>query len=232
MGLFVARRRRGKELESAKMPMKILGAGFGRTGTFSLKRALETLGFGPCHHMYEVRQRPDQVELWMSAATGQKPDWSEAFKGFQSQVDWPASAYWKELHAHFPQAKVILTDRDPEAWYESIRQTILPASEIGRHADANPIGRKASEMMYKTALLGIFEGRLQEKDFAIQRMLDHRQEVIDTIPPEQLLVFGVGDGWEPLCRFLSVPEPDGPFPSGNSVKDFRALKPYLEQSSG
>lgn len=213
------------------MSLKILGAGFGRTGTLSLKFALDQLGFGPCHHMYEVRQSQQQVDWWHAAAMGQKLDWDAVFTGFQSQVDWPGSVYWKELSAHFSDAKVILTDRDPDAWYDSISKTILPASERGRHEDPDPLNRKASEMMYHISLQGIFEGRLGDRDYAIKRMLDHRQEVIDTIDADRLLVFGVGDGWEPLCDFLGVPVPDQAFPRGNSVAEFLARKPYLTRNT-
>ena len=212
------------------MSLKVLGAGFGRTGTYSLKIALEILGFGRCHHMYEVRQRPEQVAWWMAAARGEILNWDEVFDGFVSQVDWPASYFWRDLSSHFPEAKVILTDRDPDEWYESIRRTILPASEIGRIKDPDPVNRMASEMMYQIALKGIFRGRLADRDFAIALMRAHRQEVIETIAPDRLLVFGVGDGWKPLCEFLEVPVPSTEYPSGNSVAEFRARKPYLVEA--
>ncbi|MBL4874017.1 MAG: sulfotransferase family protein [Rhodobacteraceae bacterium] len=214
------------------MVLKVLGAGFGRTGTHSLKIALEQLGYGPCHHMYEVRQRPEQVEWWLSAARGETLNWDKVFEGFVSQVDWPASYFWKELSTYYPEAKVILTDRDPESWYKSISRTILPASEIGRYEDPDPTNRKASEMIYQIALKNIFEGRLGEKDFAIATMQAHREEVIDTISPERLLVFDIAEGWEPLCAFLNVECPTEPFPQTNSAKEFRARKPYLANRSG
>ena len=210
------------------MPLKVLGAGFGRTGTLSLKRALEELGFGLCHHMYEVRQIPQQVDWWLSAAKGGTQNWDAIFKDFSSQVDWPASFFWKDLSAHFPDAKVILTDRDPESWYESISKTILPATEIGRIEDPDPVNRKASEMIYQIVLQNIFNGQLGDRDYAIKRFLDHRAEVIDTIPADRLLVYKVGAGWDSLCDFLQTQIPDTPFPVGNSVSEFRARKQYLE----
>jgi len=209
------------------LTLKVLGAGFGRTGTHSLKLALEQLGFGPCHHMYEVRQRPEQVESWLAAARGESLNWGEVFDGFASQVDWPASYFWKDLSAFYPDAKVILTDRDPQSWYKSISRTILPATEIGRHEDPDPTNRKASEMIYQIALENIFKGRLGDEDFAISTMLAHRQHVIDTIPAERLLVLNTADGWAPLCDFLKVEQPDEPFPRSNSAKEFIARKPYL-----
>lgn len=211
------------------MTLDVLGAGFGRTGTYSLKLALEALDFGPCHHMYEVRRDPQQVDWWLAASKGAKLDWDAVFDGYRSQVDWPASYYWRELAAHFTDARVILTDRDPDSWYESISQTILPASERGRFEEPDETNRKASEMIYRIALQGIFEGRLGERDYAISRMMRHREEVIETIPKDRLLVYGVGDGWEPLCRFLGVPVPDIPYPRGNSVAEFIERKPYLKE---
>lgn len=209
------------------MTLEILGAGFGRTGTHSLKTALEMLGHGPCHHMYEVRQIPEQVDWWHDIADGATPDWDRVFAGFRSQVDWPASAYWPQLVQHFPHAKVILTDRDPEGWYASISRTILPATLIGRVEDPDPVNRRASDLIYKIALEGIFEGRLADKDFAVSKLMENRRAVIDAVPPERLLVFDTAMGWAPLCAFLGVDVPDAPFPQTNSVAEFRQRKPYL-----
>jgi len=131
-------------------------------------------------------------------------NWDKVFEGFVSQVDWPASYFWKELSTYYPEAKVILTDRDPESWYKSISRTILPASEIGRYEDPDPTNRKASEMIYQIALKNIFEGRLGEKDFAIATMQAHREEVIDTIsraPPRIRYSRGLGTALcFPECR--------------------------------
>ncbi len=136
--------------------------------------------------------------------------------------------FWKDLIVHYPNAKVILTDRDPDAWYESISQTILPASEIGRHKDPDPLNRHGSEIIYQLVLQRLFEGRMGEREFAINKFLEHRQEVIDTIPADRLLVYRAGDGWEPLCQFLSVPIPNVDFPRGNSIAEFRQRKQYLD----
>jgi hypothetical protein len=204
-----------------------VGAGFGRTGTLSLKTALERLGMGPCHHMYEVRQSPEQIAFWQDASLGKPLDWDQVFAGYTSQVDWPAAAYWRELSAHFPQAKVILTVRDPEAWYASIVRTILPSSERGRTDDPDPIGRAGSEIIYRIALQGIFQDRLADKAHALEVFARHQREVIETIPADRLLVYNVSEGWAPLCRFLGVDVPDDPFPSGNSTAEFLARKTYL-----
>lgn len=210
-----------------RVTLSIIGAGFGRTGTLSLKTALEQLGQGPCHHMYEVRRSPEQMVLWHQASCGAIMDWDRVFVGYRSQVDWPAAAYWRELSAHFPLAKVILTVRDPEAWYESIVRTILPSSERGRTDDPDPAGRAGSEIIYRIALQGIFQDRMADKTHALEVFAQHQREVIQTIPADRLLVYNVNEGWAPLCRFLGLNVPTGPFPSGNSTAEFRARKPYL-----
>jgi hypothetical protein len=207
--------------------LAIIGAGFGRTGTLSLKTALEELGLGPCHHMYEVRRSPDQIAYWDAASRGEPMDWDRVFAGYVSQVDWPAAAYWRELTAHFPNAKVILTVRDPEAWYASIAKTILPASELGRTNDPDPMGRAGSEIIYRVALQGIFQGRLADKAHALQVYTKHQRDVIGSIPASRLLVYNVNEGWDPLCCFLGVGVPKAPFPSGNSTAEFLARKAYL-----
>lgn len=207
--------------------LDVIGANFGRTGTYSLKVALDMLGFGPCHHMYEVRQSPRQIGLWDGIARGAQPDWDDVFQGFGSQVDWPASAWWKDLARHYPEAKVILTVRDPESWYDSISKTILMSSTIGRTQDPDPTGRIGSDIIYRIVLEGIFRGRLTDKAYAIDVFNRHQQEVIESLPPERLLVYDVHDQWDPLCAFLGVDVPDAPFPEGNSVADFRARKGYL-----
>lgn len=209
------------------MGLNIIGAGFGRTGTWSLKQAIEILGLGPCHHMYELRRSARQIALWQSIAAGGPADWDVVFNGFFAQVDWPAAAYWRQITAHYPQAKVILTHRNPEAWHDSMLQTIVPAATIGAEQDPDANGRAGSAIIRKLVLEGIFDGRITDRAFALNRFAQHRQEVIETVPPDRLLVFDVRQGWAPLCAFLNCPIPETPFPSGNSVSEFRARKPYL-----
>ncbi len=209
------------------MALSIVGAGFGRTGTRSLQEAVEMLGFSPCHHMYRVRSSARQLELWQGIADGAVPDWDEVFQGYSAQVDWPGAAYWREIASHFPQAKVILTVRDPDAWYTSMLQTIVPSATVGSEVDPDPAGRAGSEIIRKVALERIFQGRILDRAYALDCFARHRQEVIASIEPGRLLVFDVREGWEPLCTFLGCEVPDQPFPSGNSVAEFRARKSYL-----
>ena len=108
------------------MTIEIIGAGFGRTGTESMKRALETLGYGPCHHMYEVLKRWDRYDDWLRILKGEaEPDWPRLLEGYRSSVDWPVAYYWRELAELYPEAKILLTVRDAESWYASMDKTIL-----------------------------------------------------------------------------------------------------------
>ena len=213
--------------ERKRIAMRVIGAGFGRTGTHSIKTALERLGLGPCHHMYEVRNNPATLGVWQEAAGGAAMDWAAAFRGYVSQVDWPGAAYWSEIAGAFPDAKVILSVRDPEEWYESIRQTILPSVRIGRQRTDDDFARDLAEMIHRTVDVGLFGGRLHERSHALKVFAEHIEAVRDTISRDRLLIFSVADGWKPLCDFLGKQMPDGPFPSTNSKEEFLRRKPEI-----
>ena len=187
------------------MTLAVIGAGFGRTGTESMKRALEALGLGPCHHMIEVLKDPRQQEQWRDVAGGAAPDWDTIFHGYGAAVDWPSAYFWRELSAHYPDAKVLLTVRDAEGWYESFANTILKVLQSGGSPDS--VGEKLIGE-------GVFGGRAGDRDHAIAVYEKSIAEVQASLPPERLLTYRVGDGWEPLCRFLDRPVPDMPFPRG------------------
>lgn len=186
------------------------------------------LGWGPCHHMHEIRDHPEQLSFWNSAACGETMDWDQVFKGYVSQIDWPGARYWRELIDQFPGAKVLLTYRDPEEWYNSLRQTIVPSAAIGRSADPNPHTRAMAEMVYKTVHLQVFGGRIEERDYAIRVYLDHIREVQAAVRADRLLTYDVKDGWQPLCDFLGVPVPAQSFPHKNTRDEFLSRKSFLE----
>jgi hypothetical protein len=182
------------------MALEIIGAGFGRTGTNSLKIALEFLGFGPCHHMFEVRDNPELLPDWQRAAMGERVDWDQVFRGYRSQVDWPGARYWRELTEHFPNAKVVLTVRDPQGWFDSVQATIAPfLAARGSHADAHV--NAIAEMAYQTIVVPLFDDRLSERAHAIDVFEDHIAEVQATIPGDRLLTFDLREGWAPLVLF-------------------------------
>jgi hypothetical protein len=198
--------------------LEIIGPGFGRTGTNSLRLALEHLGFGPCHHMFEVRDKPELLPDWEAAARGEKMDWSKVFRGYRSQVDWPGARYWRELVEHFPKAKVILSVRDPDQWFDSVQATIVPfMAARGKHPSVHV--NAIAEMGYQT-VAPIFGHRMSERDHAIRVFRKHIAEVQAEISSDRLLTFDLKGGWKPLCEFLGVDVPDIPFPKTNSSKAF------------
>jgi len=198
------------------VPLRVIGAGFGRTGTFSLKLALEQLGFGPCYHMVSVFQTPGAAEHWEAAAAGRPVAWQEVFSGYQSTTDWPACDYWRELSAEWPDAKVILTLRNPDSWFRSTQDTIFGTANILLGSDTS-IGR-----VMRAILARHFSGDAHDRDMLIAGLERHNAEVIGSVPPDRLLAFDVAEGWAPLCTFLGVTVPDAPFPRANTTDEFRA----------
>jgi len=196
------------------MALKVIGSGLGRTGTMSLKLALEQLGLGPCHHMVEVFQHMESVPLWVAAGAG-KPDWEAIFAGYQSMVDYPGARFWRELIDYYPQAKVIHSLRDPDRWFESTQATIFaPGSGA-----ADPQGPMRE--FFGMVRSGI-DGPLDDRAFMIDYFKRHTERVLASVPKDRLLVFEASDGWAPLCAFLGVPVPDTPFPKENSRAEFQA----------
>jgi len=201
------------------MTIKLIGAGFGRTGTTSIKAALEELGFDPCYHMIEVLTDPSQVAIWQAAISGKPVDWSTLFADYQATVDWPGCTFYQELLATYPEAKVLLTVRDPEKWYDSTAKTIysLPRSSTMRIVKLFvPHFRRFYAMNEQLIWQGTFGGRFEDRQHAIAIFQAHIEAVKQTVPADKLLVYDVREGWEPLCKFLGVPVPEGkPFPRLN-----------------
>jgi hypothetical protein len=207
------------------MALRVIGAGFGRTGTLSLKAALEELGFAKCYHMTDVLAHLAHAPLWEAAARGEPVDWEALFEGYQATVDWPGCTFYEELIRRYPDAKVILTTRDPETWYDSALQTIFWVRKVfrGWFRLFVPRMRQFRRMLDRVIWDGTFHGRFEDKNHAIEVFNRHNEHVRRTVPRERLLLYEVRDGWEPLCAFLGVPVPDGkPFPRLNDSATFRA----------
>jgi hypothetical protein len=219
--------------------MKVIGAGFGRTGTMTLKAALEELGAGPCYHMLEVLWGDtSRISMWQDAADGKEVDWHRLMDGYRSTVDWPACAFYEQLMDAFPEAKVLLTVRDPEAWYESARKSIYASMLAGQKGEldggTNPMPPQEGFRMISTLIWqGTFDGRFEDREHAISVFRAHNEEVIRKVPAERLVVHEVGDGWEPLAGLLGVPVPQTPFPHLNDTAAFREMVglPPLEQGA-
>jgi hypothetical protein len=196
------------------MALAVIGTGLGRTGTMSLKIALEQLGRGPCHHMVEVMQRPDSIPLWIAAGAG-RPNWDAIFTEFRSAVDYPSCKFWRELMGYYPDAKLIHTVRDPESWFESTQATIFHPGSPATGAEG-PFGE------FFAIVSSGYQGRMHDRDFMIDYFRRHTDAVLEAAPKDRLLVYEASQGWEPLCAFLDLPVPDAPFPRANTTDEFRA----------
>jgi len=206
------------------MALKVIGAGFGRTGTASLQRALEILGFGPCYHMYEIRRQPSRAPAWRHAMRRGTADWEAVFRGYNSAVDWPACRFYRQLADTYPEARVILTTRDPDSWHASCMRTIYAiAQAMPWTLELVPVGRHVRRMLFEVIWDGIFEGRFADKEHATAIFEAHNQEVVRSVPSERLLVFKVEQGWQPLCDFLGVDIPEQDFPRLNDAREVEEL---------
>jgi hypothetical protein len=203
--------------------LRVIGAGFGRTGTLSMRTALMCLGFAPCDHMVENEEHPERFALWDEAlrrkTAGEPIDWRPLLDGFRAIVDWPGAYFWRELTDAHPEAKVLLTVRDPQRWYDSIQGTIFAMLD-----DQLPEGSR--EIIFTRT----FGDRLTDRAHCQSVFARHVKAVQETIAPDRLLIFNVKEGWEPLCTFLGVPVPeDEPFPH---VNDTAAFKTDIEERFG
>ncbi|MER6127762.1 sulfotransferase family protein [Streptomyces sp. NPDC001795] len=211
--------------------LEVIGAGLGRTGTYSLKEALTHLGYGPCHHMTSLGEDRRLRGGWEAVVRGEKVEWSALFEGYRSSVDWPACAFWRELTVAHPDARVILTVRDPDRWYASMRSTLYRSSHPPRlgveglmmwlEDRFDPDLRRRRRISREVIWQGAFGGRFEDRDHAIETFQRHNAEVQAQVPDDRLLVFDVAAGWEPLCAFLGVPVPDEPFPHLNQAVAFQ-----------
>jgi hypothetical protein len=203
------------------MTLQVIGSGFGRTGTMSTKLALEQLGFGPCHHMIEVIQNPAQPAHWKAIGAGEKVDWREVFKGYNSQVDWPGAAVWRVTSLAFPDAKVLHNERPEDEWWNSFSVTISKFFDRAPKMTLPPHIADIFNTMSGWFLKDTFADHT-DRTTAIAAYRRNNERVRDTIPAERLLVFNVAEGWGPLCRFLEKPEPATPFPRSHPRDEFWA----------
>jgi hypothetical protein len=209
--------------------MKLIGAGLPRTATLSQKMALEMLGLGPCYHMVNVLGDLSQVPLWHKGLDGDL-DWDEIFGGFESTVDWPGGFVYRELLDRYPDAKVLLSMRDPESWERSMRETVwefrhgdsLMAHLAQARARVDPEWAEYIRMLDRMLWQdnGTLVGNHQEPKGMLEAFHRHNDAVRESVPADRLLVWEVKEGWEPLCRFLEVDVPDAPFPNVNDKTTF------------
>jgi hypothetical protein len=199
------------------MTLQVVGAGLGRTGTHSLKLALETLLDGPCYHMVEVFGHPEHVDVWRRAADGEPVDWPNFPEGYVASVDWPGGSFWREMADANPDAVILLSTRDSsEAWWKSASETIFQAMAPLSDASGWP-------GMMHAMLANRFTLAVDDRDKAIAAYEHHNADVRANADPKRLVDWKPGDGWEPICAALGVSVPDELFPHVNSTDDFRAM---------
>ncbi|MFE9280451.1 sulfotransferase family protein [Nocardiopsis alba] len=204
----------------------VIGAGFPRTGTTSMKAALERLGLGPCHHMSEVLESSSLADRWAAIAStpAGEVDWVRLMEGWRSGVDWPLSFFWRELADAFPDTRILLTVRDPYRWYASMHATIFEAiRESVRAPDDQLLPEELTTILplldrMWNAHFGVGPGEVPDEATAVAAFERHTARVRAEVPADRLLVYRVGQGWEPLCAFLGVDVPDEPFPRLNDTE--------------
>lgn len=192
------------------MTLTVIGTGFGRTGTDSMRNALNILGVGPTHHMFELGTDAPLRPLWLDLAQGATPDWDRLFEGYNACVDWPSAFYWRELIEFYPDAKVLLTMRPAESWWTSFEATIL------RYIQSKDDPNGLAQLLVADQ---VFHGRPDDREHAISVYNQNIEEVVATVPTGRLLVHCLGDGWQPLCDWLGLPVPDIAYPSGNTTQE-------------
>ncbi|WP_119394778.1 sulfotransferase family protein [Salinibius halmophilus] len=212
------------------MTLKVIGAGFGRTGTLSVKTALEHLGYGDCYHMVDVYKHQGHAQNWRKALAGETVDWHTMLADYQSIVDFPGCIFFEQLMQAFPEAKVVLTERDADSWYESAFKTILTIKPslaemllMTLKATYSKKSRNQIQvgMMHKALVKDhLFDGRVEDAEFVKEVYRNHVAHVKATVPSERLISFKVQDGWQPLCDGLSVPVPNIEFPRSNAKESF------------
>lgn len=198
------------------MTLQVIGVGMGRTGTLSLKIALEQLGLGPCYHMEDVFANPPHRELWINAGLG-KPDWNKLFTGYSATVDFPGATHWRALADYYPEAKIILSVRDAARWFDSTQASIF-RPDLVSSLQNGPHPEFANHNVY-----AMFDGNMHDRDHLIEVFNQHIEAVKNTITAQRLLVFEASEGWQPLCDFLGLPVPDGPYPRSNDAASTSAF---------
>ena len=193
------------------MTLKVIGTGFGRTGTDSMRVALNQLGVGPTHHMTLINEVTGARDHWLKLVNGGVPDWDVLFRGYNSCVDWPSAFYWRAIVDAYPDAKVLLTMRPAESWWKSFEATIL------KHILGSD---DLTGFSHRLVAQQVFHGRPHDREHAISVYQQNVKDVLAYVSPERLLVHNLGDGWEPLCQWLDVPTPETPYPNGNTTEEF------------
>ena len=210
--------------------MKMIGVGFGRTGTMSLKAALEELGAGPCFHMIDLimgENKERDLEYWIQIADGEPVDWDEVFEPWEATVDWPAASKWREMVDAFPDVPVLLNVREFDGFYKSCENTILAvkeaamAGELTEDANREQPAPELWQAIEKLIWQGDFQGRFKDKEWVRQMYYERIETIKSEVPADRLVYWELGDGWDKLADALGVDVPDTPFPHLHDTNEFR-----------
>jgi len=224
------------------MSLSVIGTGLSRTGTTTLRKVLEELGFSPCYNSTELFIRPRGIEFWEGLEQGEEVDFENFFSNYNGIIGFPGYIFHQQLKAEYPDARVILSYREPEEWYEDISKTVFES--VSSHVNKayaeevrsfDPYLADCIERIHALQLRileeNYFEGRFADKDYAVQRYVEWNEGIKDIYSEDELLVYQVTEGWEPVCKFLGVPVPEGKeFPHLNHPKTFhnRSTSGFLE----
>lgn len=203
--------------------MKLINTGLGRTGTTSLKAALEILGFSPVYHTTDLLISPKDIDVWEATLQGQAVDWRAFFAKYEV-ADFPAALFYKEIINAHPEAKVMISVRDPEKWFASASGMLDQLDSINLPI---PHVQRVKRFMNTYAVNGLFEGRAKDKEFMVQFFEKHVEGVKQFVPADRLLIYNVIEGWQPLCDFMGVAVPQQPFPHENSGSGFKEFATKL-----
>jgi len=209
--------------------MKVIGVGFGRSGTMSIKHALEELGAGPCFHMIDLIRNPEMVEPWHDAAVKGEKDWDAMLDGYQATIDWPGCSFWEELIELYPDAKVLLNYRDFDGFYKSCKNTIYAIREAGQKGELSPDANRPPPSPMLMQVIGEliwkkdFQGKFEDEQWMRQMYEDRIETIKERVPAERLTTFELGvDGWQTIADMLGVEAPEGEFPHLHDTDEFRA----------
>lgn len=216
--------------------VKLINLSLGRTGTMSLKQALEDLGFNKCYHFSDILfSHPEHTEIWEALARGEEIDWESLFEGYQATTYWSTSYDYMKVLEQYPDVKFILTVREPNAWYKSTYDTVYSLNRLTPERDLEMKTKSLHDPKLRSIYAGLklqekllwqttFQGRFEDKEFAIQQFENHIQRVKDTVPADRLLVYKIQQGWQPICDFFDLPVPDKAFPRVNDTDSFIKLR--------
>ncbi|MFN8076435.1 MAG: sulfotransferase [Kineosporiaceae bacterium] len=200
------------------MTLRLIGAGLPRTGTSSLRDALQHLLGAPVYHMSEALAHPEHAQGWVAAIAGEQPVWEDFLAGYVAGVDAPFSTCWRQLAAAAPDAPIVLSHRgDAEVWLRSMEATVLPRARRVLAGDAGEPMRQ----LFRAVFEEHFDD-LDDRRHLMSRYEGWLEDVRRDVEPHRLVEWQPGDGWAPLCRALDLPVPDLPFPHANSTADYRA----------